>query len=256
MKKNKIISSTDNTLIKIIQKLINNSSYQNKLSLFVCETYKIYQTLILNKFELAYLLISDESKITNKIKDRNFILIKKNIYKKLSCLENGDGLIAVFKMKNKPIELSNQKKYLILNNLQDVGNVGTILRTSAWFGIDAVFFVNNSVNIYSSKLIRSSMGYNLTIPTQKINNLTNLVDELKRKKIPIIGTVLGNKSKKLSELKKMRSFALMLGNEGNGISNADGSFCDLLVKIPSINTKVDSLNVSVSCGIILYHLTN
>ena len=135
--------------------------------------------------------------------------------------------------------------------MQDPGNAGTIVRNSVAFGVDTIIFSKNSVSPYNEKVLRSTGGmiYNINII---IGNIDEELDKIKSKGIKLIGTSL-QKSKSLEELEILDKYAIVFGNEGNGVSKNILDKCDDIVRI-DMNNSCESLNVGVSCGIILYHM--
>ena len=143
------------------------------------------------------------------------------------------------------------KRVVILDDVQDPGNAGTIIRNSVAFGVDTVVFSNNSVSPYNEKVLRSTGGmiFNINII---VDDVLTIINKLKSDNINIIGTSL-NKSIPLKSLEKTSNYAIILGNEGNGVKKNILSNCDSVVRI-EMNDACESLNVGVSSGILLYEL--
>lgn len=183
-------------------------------------------------------------------KDAKVYLISPAILDKISLNKTPDGVCFIAKIQN--FSLKNLNKIVFLDAVQDPGNVGTILRTCLAFDVDALILGKGCASLYNHKTLMASKGanYKLKVMSMDFDDLkANLTDEHK-----IIGTALDNDSILLSKLPKMDKFVLLLGNEGNGICNLILNQCDYKVKIPIQN--IDSLNVGVSNGIVLYHLLN
>lgn len=168
--------------------------------------------------------------------------------KSISDLKSTPRLIGVSKYINKN-EIGN--KVVILDNVQDPGNAGTIIRNAVAFGIDTVIFSKDSVSPYNEKVLRSTGGmiFNINVI---IDELDNIINVLKDKDIKLIGTSLKNSSS-LESTPKYDKYAIVLGNEGNGVKDSIISLCDNIVRI-DMDNKCESLNVGVASGIILYYM--
>ena len=168
--------------------------------------------------------------------------------KSISDLKSTPRLLGVAKIKK---EEKIGKRIVILDDIQDPGNAGTIIRNAVAFGIDTIVFSKSSVSAYNEKTLRSTGGmiFNINII---IDDLENVISQIKNNDIKVIGTSL-NTSKSLETLEKMDNFAIIFGNEGNGVSKDILSLCDEVIKI-NMNSKCESLNVAVSSGIVLYNL--
>jgi len=167
--------------------------------------------------------------------------------KSISDLKSVPKVLGISKYNNKK-ELGN--KIVLLDNIQDPGNAGTIIRNCVAFGIDTIIFSPTSVYPFNLKVLRSSAGmiYNINI---LIDDLNKIIYKIKQKNIPIIATSL-NAADKIEDINKEK-YAIIFGNEGNGISDDILSLCDKSIKI-NMNNNCESLNVADSNGIVLYEL--
>ena len=173
-------------------------------------------------------------------------LVTYDVIKKLSNTMNPQRIIGVVR---KPEEKELGNKILILDDIQDPGNLGTIIRSSLAFNIDSIVLSNNSVDVYNDKVIRSSEGMFFHINIIR-KDLTNIISELHQNNYQIYGTKVdgGTLVDKISLPEK---YALVMGNEGNGVKEDILDLCDEYVYI-DMNSKVESLNVGVATSIILY----
>ena len=139
----------------------------------------------------------------------------------------------------------------MLDNIQDPGNLGTIIRSSVAFNIDTLVLGSGCVDLYNPKVIRATQGL---LFHQNIieRNLEELITELKKENYVILGTDVTN-GKELKTLPKYDKYALIMGNEGHGIDPRINSLCDESIYI-EMNNNCESLNVAVACSIILYQL--
>ena len=172
----------------------------------------------------------------------------------ISSLNTPPEVIAVFE---KPVylekipELDKNKFYLLLDEIQDPGNLGTIIRTSDWFGVYQIFASKNTVDVYSPKVVQSTMGSLSRVKVLYLD-LEELI--LKNRDIKLIGTILNGVP--LDDAKVIKNGMILMGNEGRGISNDLKKYIDLPVTIPPVNPSnhPDSLNVGIATAIILSKL--
>ena len=238
-----LITSKDNNRIKEIRKLLTKK-YSLEKGLFVIEGENLIEEAIKNHMlKELYVL---EGTTCNY--DFNYDYVTEDVMKSISDLKSTPRLLGVSKIHNTS-EIGN--KIVILDNIQDPGNAGTIIRSSVAFDVDTVIFSKDSVSPYNEKVLRSTGGmiYNTNII---IGDLEELIDKIKEKNIKVVGTSL-KKSKSLEELEKMKEFAIIFGNEGNGVRENILSKCDEIIRI-DMNQSCESLNVGVSASIVLYHL--
>ena len=177
--------------------------------------------------------------------------VTKEIIDKLTQLETPTHIIGLCKKKKEDNNLGN--KLLLLDRIQDPGNLGTIIRSSKAFGIDTVVLGSGCVDLYNDKVIRSTqgIGFHMNI----INaNLNELIPKLKQEEIPIFGTRVqyGEDIRNLLDRDKEK-FALIMGNEGRGVDSSILDLCDKYIYI-ELDSDVESLNVAVATSILLYEL--
>lgn len=238
-----LITSKDNGRIKEIRKILNKK-YSLEKDLFIIEGENLVEEAIKNNLlKELYVLEGYECKY-----DFQYDEVTHEVMKSISDLKSTPRLLGVAKIKK---EEKIGKKIIILDNIQDPGNAGTIIRNAVAFGIDTVVFSKSSVSVYNEKTLRSTGGmiFNINII---IDDLEHVISQIKDNNIKVIGTSL-NTSKSLETLEKMDNFAIIFGNEGNGVSEDILSLCDEVIKI-NMNSKCESLNVAVSSGIVLYNL--
>lgn len=190
---------------------------------------------------------------TEEVNFKNVEIIKvsKEIIKRLSSTINPQNIIGVCKMEENHNLLGN--RFLILDTVSDPGNVGTLIRSALGFGIDTIIMSNDSVDIYNDKVIRSTQGalFNMHIITMPV---VEAITKLKQQQVKIIGTSLQS-SVDLKEIKEIKKYAIILGNEARGLSNEVCSMTDVNVRI-AIADELESLNVAVAGSIVMYYLNN
>ena len=240
-----IITSLNNPTIKEISKL-KNKKYRDLTNTYLVEGNHLVEEAYKNNLLTKIILLED----TTCNYDIEKIYVTKEVMKKLTELDTPNKIIGIVK-ENTPLPIGN--KILILDNIQDPGNLGTIIRSSVAFDIDTIVLSPNTVDIYNPKVIRSTQGmiFYTNIITLK---LKEFIDEIKTKNYTIFGTNVRN-GKNIKEITLPEKFALVLGNEVQGVSKEIESLCDDNIYI-KMSSKCESLNVSVATSILLYEVYN
>ena len=186
------------------------------------------------------------TKKLNNIPDSvNQYLVKQDLIEKVAFSKNPEGV--VFIANNiEPAVIDDMKKVIYLDHINDPGNMGTIIRTALAFDYDGIMLSNDCVSIYNEKVVAASKGAIFLLPIGYCD-----IGEID-KSYKVIVSTLSEKSVNLAEVKKEDKFVLVLGNEAHGVSEESISRADTMVKIPVNN--IDSLNVSVAAGILMYSL--
>lgn len=238
-----VYSSVNNPKIKELAKL-QNKKFRDKQKQFLIEGKHLVQEAY-NSGYLKELLLLEGTDFKLDV-PTNYIT--ENVLKFLSNVESPTGIIGICEFK--PMNLIG-KKLLILDSIQDPGNLGTIIRSSVAFNIDTIIINDKCADIYSDKVIRSSQGMIFKINIIK-KDLYKFLQEIKGK-IPILGTKVDG-GKDLKTLEKISEFAIIMGNEGSGVNKDLLNLSDEYLYIP-MDSRCESLNVGVATSIILYELT-
>lgn len=175
--------------------------------------------------------------------------VPNDIIKLLAETDTPQGIFAVCHQ-----EKSSRKEgtsYLLIDAVQDPGNLGTMIRTADAAGVDVVVIGNGSVDMYNSKVLRSAQGSHFHLPVIK-GDISTWTSDLLDRGIPVYGTALEN-AEPFHQIQSPGSYALIVGNEGNGVSKELLSKTTANLFIP-IHGKSESLNVAVAAGILLYYL--
>lgn len=238
----KTILSFNNDYIRELAKL-HNRKYRDRKRCFLLEGYHLVKEAKAANL-LKQVLITDEKDYIDGVEN---ILVSEAVIKKLAFTVTPQPIIGVADYLP-DYELSGNR-ILLLDDLQDPGNVGTIVRSSLGFGIDMLVFGLNSVDIYNDKFIRATQGALFKTKIIKMD-LTKAIKQIKAKGIKIIGTALYGKP--LKEVERLEKYALILGNEGRGINPGILMQTDLNVTI-EVRPELESLNVAIAASIIMYH---
>lgn len=239
-----IYTSTENNKIKEIKKL-NSSKYRKETGLFLVEGLHLVE----EAFKLGYVkeLILEENE-SYKL-DVPTYYVTTSVLKFISELENPQSIIAICHQKEDMANLGD--KILMLDGIQDPGNLGTIIRSAVAFNIDGIILSEDTVDHYNSKVIRASQGmlFSINIVVAK---LEEIIPKLKESGHKILGTkVTGGNS--LKSIDKMSKFVIIVGNEGSGIRTDVLNLSDDYIYI-DMKHDCESLNVGVAASIILYEL--
>lgn len=238
-----LYSSIDNQKIKDIKKL-QVKKYRDKMGLFLVEG----EHLVIEAYKTGNLveLLLEENEIFPI--DVKTSYVTNNILKYISELDTAPKMIGICKKIETDIV---GKKILALDDIQDPGNLGTIIRSCVAFNIDNLVLSNECVDLYNSKVIRSTQGMIFNINIIR-DDLKKVINKLKDNNYTIYGTNVNN-GIDVKDVKNSDKYAIILGNEGNGISDEINALVDKNIYI-KMNENCESLNVAVSGSIILYEL--
>ena len=236
-----MITSTSNNTIKTLIKL-KQKKYRDETGYYLVEGEHLVEEAM--KAKQVECLISTKD-ITS---DLPIIVVSNEVMSKLSFTKSPQFIMAKCKIK-KENKLIDGKRYLILDDLQDPGNIGTLIRTALAFSIDQVILSNNCVDLYNDKLLRSMQGANFHISCI-YDDLKTVISTLKKNNVKIIGSALEN-GQDIKQIKISEKMAFIVGNEGNGMNKDILQECDYVGYIP-INT-IESLNVAIAGSIMMYH---
>ena len=239
-----LYSSIDNKKVKDIKKL-NQKKYRDEQCRFLIEG----EHLVLEAFKAGYLecVILEENTIFDI--DCETIYVTDKVLKYISDLDNPQKIMGICKKLNNE-EIGN--KVLILDDIQDPGNLGTIIRSAVAFSFDTIILSKNTVDLYNSKVVRASQGL-LFHTNILIKDIKNTIIKLKNVGYDIIGTKVDD-GEDIRSIKTYSKLALVMGNEGNGVSSEILDLCTKYAHI-KMNENCESLNVGVATSIMLYELS-
>ena len=236
-----MITSASNNTIKALIKL-KQKKYRDETGYYLVEGEHLVEEAM--KAKQVECLISTKD-ITS---DLPIIVVSNEVMSKLSFTKSPQSIMAKCKIK-KEKKLIDGKRYLILDDLQDPGNIGTLIRTALAFSIDQVILSNNCVDLYNDKLLRSMQGANFHISCI-YDDLKTVISTLKKNNVKIIGSALEN-GQDIKQIKISEKMAFIVGNEGNGMNKDILQEFDYVGYIP-INT-IESLNVAIAGSIMMYY---
>ncbi|WFD09508.1 TrmH family RNA methyltransferase [Tepidibacter hydrothermalis] len=257
------ITSKDNERIKYTKSLLK-SKKRNQEKKFIIEGYRIVKQAMQCSAIIDYIVYNDE--FLNKDEHKEFIQALElenykmykttnKLFKEVCDTEKPQGIIAVVEYKEHFLDDSLKEEtdfIVVLDRIQDPGNMGTIIRTADAAGAQSIILLKGCVDVYNPKVIRSTMGSIFDM------NIVNCVDEdldiIKNKGFNIVSSYL-NTDNYYNSVDYGEKVALVIGNEGNGIKDEIIDKSDILVKIP-IYGKAESLNAAMASGILMYEIKN
>ena len=175
-----------------------------------------------------------------------------DLLRDLADSKTPQGIVAEVRLQQEVLPEKLSGKYLFLEDVQDPGNLGTIIRTADAAAFDAVFVSEKTADIYNSKTLRSMQGSHFHLPIYRVN-LLSLVNDLKNADVTTIATTLSDHSCDYKSLKKVENFALIMGNEGQGITSEMAEQADVLTHI-TMPGRAESLNVAAAAAIFIFSL--
>ena len=235
-----ITSVTNNTIKKLIK--LKQKKYRDETGCYLIEGEHLVAEAL--KAKQVELLISTKS-INSELP---IIEVSNEVMAKLAFTKSPQSIMAKCTIK-KEDRLVDGKRYLILDDLQDPGNIGTLIRTALAFSIDQVILSNKCVDLYNDKLLRSMQGANFHISCI-YGDLKDIIPELQANGVRIVGSALEN-GKNINEIVTYKKMAFVVGNEGNGMNREILAMCDEIGYSPI--GMIESLNVAIAGSIMMYH---
>lgn len=262
-----MIISKSNEKIKYINSL-KNKKFRDKYNKYILEGIKLVDEYISSEGILTpeFIVLSKDILVNNagganlyeKIKDAaNVLEVDEAVFKYLTETETPQGIMIVIDKKNRTVDelagnINSGEKVIILDMISDGGNMGTIIRTAAAFNVSNIICTKGSVDVYSSKVIRSAMGAmsKVNIYYLDYSEIELLKEILNSNGYKLVTTDLRAESY-LNECKMSNKLVFVLGNEANGVSADMKALCDLAIKIPMESIQ-ESLNVGIAAAIVMY----
>lgn len=249
----KKINSKDNRIFKECQRL-SLKKYREKEGKYLIEGWNLINEAVDGQALIDY-LIFDEEKAAGFPVRGDIHIMNHNLFEKIAQTETSQGVVAVVRKREYDFEelaerCEGDSNIVVLDRLQDPGNIGTIIRTAEGAGYSAVFTVKGTADIFSPKTIRAAAGSVFRIPIIHVEDnreLRALVSRLGKKLV--VTSLMADNNYFDEDLSK--GIALVIGNEGNGVSDELAGMADVNIKIPMAG-HLESLNASVAAGILMY----
>lgn len=263
------ITSSKNPAIKLVKSLYQKK-HREKEQKFVIEGYKTIRSAIdggakclsLYATREEYERIEEQLQQASAENGMDLYLVTSPIFKEIASTETPQGILSVMEMPSKLDEddlseylrqSSENESILMLDRIQDPGNMGTIIRTADAAGIKKIILIKGCVDIYNEKVVRSTMGSIFSCHFYEVDNIGQVIDILKRNSYTVIASALENSILYSREGIFASRSCLIIGNEGNGVQTKLIEESDFVVKIPIVG-HAESLNAAVAAGILMYKM--
>lgn len=251
-----LITSKDNETIKHIRKL-KEKKHRDEYGEYIVEGIKLINEAIEEKQKVKTIIICDNcnkeainQNSMYEVAKQNCVYVDEKVFNSITEVKNPQGILAVIEKQNSSKEINyNEDIIVVLDDIQDPGNLGTILRTVDSVGLTQIIVSKKSGDVYNSKVVRSTMGAIFRINVIESDNLPNTIKEIKKHKYNVVSTSLDTE-KSLYDIKLNKS-VIVIGNEANGVSKEIQELSDTKIIIPMLG-KTESLNASVATGVVLY----
>lgn len=251
------IYSLNNATVKKAASLFKKSA-RDKEGLFLIEG----DSLVIDAYEKGIILTavfiyenaSLPAEIINKLEKvcGKVYITSEQVMKKITDLNTPPVVIACAKIPEISYSAIKKGNYILLEDLQDPGNIGAVIRTAAALSIDGVL-VCGGCDIYSGKVLRGSMGASLTFPVFRFSNAKEAIERLHSKGNKVYAAVLNKNAKPIGEYSLGKGAVVAIGNEGNGLKEETVNMCDGSLYIPISN--IESLNAAVAASICIWEMS-
>ena len=251
------ISSKDNELIKHIKKL-KDKKERDLSNEYIIEGIKLIQEAIQENAKIKQIIICDDCEKTESIpKDLMYeiakqecIYVTNKVFDSITEVMNPQGILAIIEKQSKEIQIDDKQDIILaLDDIQDPGNLGTILRTADSIGLTQILVSKGTADCYNPKVVRSTMGAIFRVKIIECEDLVKTLKEIKKHKFEIVVSSLQTDNS-IYDIKYHKK-VIVIGNEANGVKKEIQDLADKKIKIPMLG-KTESLNASVATGIILY----
>ena len=251
-----MITSTSNVQIKQMIALLKKSKERKEQKVFVVEGRKMFEEICQDKSRVVKAYFSDsyvkEQYAGRELPAVPYEIVADSVFDAMAETVTPQGVLAIVKMPEYSLEdmLENAGTLILLENLRDPGNLGTIIRTAEAAGVSGVILSKESVDIYNPKVIRSTMGAVYRVPFLYVEDFTGLLQELRAKEVRLLAAHLkGEKTFDKSDYNG--KVGILIGNEANGLSEAAAELANEKVLIPMAG-NVESLNAAVAAALLMY----
>lgn len=258
-----MITSSANSRVKQVIQWQTKAKERKKAGVFLTEGFKMYEEAPLESILEVYVAESalaslekmdaKEEKTAEKLKKTGYEVVADSLFKKMADTQTPQGILCVVKQPEYRLEeilKQDRPLLMILENLQDPGNLGTIIRTGEGAGVTGVIMTAKTVDIFNPKVIRATMGSVFRVPFLYVEDMEDTLKKLKEKGIRTYAAHLAGR-----EYYDSFSFtggtAFLIGNEGNGLEKKTADLADSYLKIP-MEGKVESLNAAIAASLLMY----
>ena len=250
-----MITATGNKRIKWLVSLSEKAKERRKEQVFLVEGTKMFEEADEQYIREVYVSESyiEKNGISDKLKRSGYETVSDEVFKKISDTKAPQGILCVMKQYKYTLEDFLKKEnpvFVLLEDIQDPGNLGTILRTGEGAGIDGVIMTRDTVDIYNPKTIRATMGSIYRVPFLYVDSLKEVIGELQKKGTIVYAAHLQGKEY-YDSFDFAKGTAFLIGNEGNGLRKETADLADAYLKIP-MEGRVESLNAAIATSLLMY----
>jgi TrmH family RNA methyltransferase len=251
------ITSKDNELIKHIRKL-KDKKYRDESNEYVVEGVKIVEEAVKENAKIKQIIVCEDTTRTYEIPTHimleiaryECISVSNKIFNIITQVTNPQGIMAIIEKNAQNAKIDyTQDIIVVLDDVQDPGNLGTILRTVDSIGLNQIIVSKGTADAFNSKVVRSTMGAIFRIKIIEVENLAQAIKEMRKHHFKLMVTSLQTKNSiyDIDFYKKI----IVIGNEANGVSKEIQDMADEKAKIPMLG-RTESLNASVAAGVVMY----
>ncbi|MCR5784782.1 MAG: RNA methyltransferase [Eubacterium sp.] len=249
-----MITSNDNAAVKHLSLLLKKTKARKESGTYIVEGIRMFREVPEDIIEKIYVSESFAEKNSDTLSGRDYEIMSDKVFSHVSDTVTPQGIMAVVKMKKHTLEdmfPKNEEPFIVLiDGLQDPGNLGTIIRCGEAAGISGVIMSRDTVDIYNPKTVRSTMGSLLRVPHMITDDIAALAEDLKKRGFTVVATELGAE-KNYDEVDYRKPTAIFIGNEGNGLSKEALDAANERIIIPMCG-KVESLNAAIAASVCMY----
>lgn len=250
-----MITSTANAQVKNLVQLKKKAKARRQQQVFVVEGIKMFQEAPKDRVEQIYVSDSFYRNPENRriLANRSYEVLSDTVFDYVSDTRTPQGILCLVRMPDYQLETLLKDRnglWLVLENLQDPGNLGTMFRTGEGAGVSGIIMDASTVDIYNPKTIRSTMGSIYRVPFYITDDLADSIAQLQAFGADVYAAHLrGTDSYDKPDYRKATAF--LIGNEGNGLTDATADLADTYIRIP-MGGRLESLNAAMAAGILMY----
>ena len=244
------ITSRSNPLCTHLRKLASDRAYRRKCGEFLCDSPKLLEEALLHGGDLRTVVCTEDAALPPIPAGVRLVTVPEDVMKSVSPAQTPQGVLAVCAMRSPELpETLSGRRYVVLDGVQDPGNVGTILRTADAFRADGMFLVNACADLYNPKTVRATMGAVFRCPVWNCD-IPDLRHLLTASGLPLYGAALRADTVDARTLDYSRC-AIAIGSEGKGLSQELLAVCDQTALIP-MSDHCESLNAAMAATVLLW----
>ena len=252
-----VISSKDNDLIKHIKKL-KDKKHRDESNEYIIEGVKLIEEAVKEKAKIKKIIVCEDTTRTYEIPTHimyeiakyECVYVTNKVFASITQVTNPQGIMAIIEKGDTNVQIDYTQDIIVaLDDVQDPGNLGTILRTVDSIGLNQIIVSKGTADAFNSKVVRSTMGAIFRVKIIEVENLPQSIKEMRKHHFKLMVTSLQTENS-IYDIKFNKKI-IVIGNEANGVSKEIQEMADEKAKIPMLG-KTESLNASVAAGVVMY----